>query len=151
MALIFPYRRVQLMRPGATVAGAMERYRPLVDLSVTGTLRTVARQVVIDPGADEIVLPERDAVHAGIDLSNAVVGTSQGVGSLPLSVRYATVFLRLSDGFEFRTWTAVVGFSPALRDRGLFGIAQGLQYFTATFDGKLESVSLEVNDLYPGT
>jgi len=142
---------VRISRPAVTLGGAMQRYRPMVDLSVSNGPDTLIRPVVIDSGADDIVLPEAAGILLGIDLANAVVGTSQGVGSSPLAVRYAQVTLRLSDGNEFRTWDALVGFSPALRDRGLFGIAQGLQYFTATFDGDAEEVRLEVNRNYPGT
>lgn len=151
MGLRFPYRSVQIGQPALTVGGSTFRLRPLADLSVSGPANTIIREAVFDTGADEIILPESYALLLGVDLSVAPSGTSSGVGSPPLNVLYAAVTLRLSDGQEFRQWSALVGFTPALRSRILFGIAHGLEYFTATFRGDLREVELEPNTAYPGT
>jgi len=97
------------------------------------------------------VFPEHLATHVGIDLTNAVQGTSAGVGQTPVPVKYAQVILRLTDGVEFREWPAWVGFTPVLSKYALLGFAGCLQFFTATFHGDLEMVDLVVNSLYPGT
>src|SRR5262249_55514691 len=122
MALHFPYRRVGISQPAYTLGGARSRPRPVVNLAVLGPTRAV-----LDTGADEIVLLEADAVLLGIDLSQAPSNTVGGVGSPPFLVRYATVTLRLTDGVEFREWSASVGFTSARMNRVLFGYAGGLE------------------------
>lgn len=87
----------------------------------------------------------------GLDLTNAPIGTSSGVGGMVFPVRFAQVELRLSDGLEFRTWPAVMGFTTAPMRRILLGIAHGLEFFTATFHGDRHEVELEVNASYPGS
>lgn len=149
--LRFPYRPVSIGQAALTLGGASIRLRPLIDISVSGPGNTIIREAVIDTGSDEVILPESFAALIGLDLSVAPTGISSGVGSPPLSVRYAPVILRLTDGLEFRTWTALVGFTPALRSRILLGIAHGLEYFTATFHGDRHEVELEINTSYPGT
>jgi hypothetical protein len=66
-------------------------------------------------------------------------------------VRYAQVFLRMTDGKEQREWPAWVGFTPAKIQSPLLGLAGFLQFFTATSSGDREEVELMVNSLYPGT
>jgi hypothetical protein len=105
----------------------------------------------LDSQADDSVFPERYAVLTGIDLTNAPQGTAAGVGQIPVSVKYARVTLRLTDGKEFREWTGWVGFTPVLSSYALLGFAGCLQFFTATFYGDREEVDLTVNPLYPGT
>lgn len=150
MAMRFPFRRVPLGQPALTAGGALYRLRPIADLSISGPGGTIAREAVFDSGADEVVLPESYAPLIGLDLSQAPTGVAGGVGSAPLLVRYAQVTLRLSDGTEFREWLALVGFTAARRTRVLFGNAQGLEYFTATFIGDRHEAMLEVNGNYPG-
>jgi hypothetical protein len=60
------------------------------------------------------------------------------------------VTLRISDGIEFREWTATVGFVQTRLRHSLLGFAGFLQYFTATFHGDREEVELVVNSLYHG-
>lgn len=151
MALSFPYRQVSILNPAITLAGATQRPRPLVDLSITGPARSLIRRAVLDTGADEIVLEEADAVLLGIDLTNAPAGVGRGFGSGGVPLRFATVELRLTDGIEYRTWPALVGFSPVSYPRILLGYAHGLQYFSATFHGDRQVVELQVNPTYPGT
>ena len=73
------------------------------------------------------------------------------LGGTRVAVRYAQVKLRLTDGREFREWTAWVGFTPTPMAQGLFGFAGCLQFFSAHFHGDREEVELTVNSLYPGT
>jgi hypothetical protein len=150
MAMRFAYANLLIPHGAHTLGGSRTRPRALLDLSVTGPAGTRILQVTADTGADEIVLPERFAPALGIDLTNAPTGSSGGVGSPTFPVRYATVTLRLTDNVEYRCWTALVGFTTALTTRGLFGYAQGLQYFTSTFFGDRRELLLEVNTTYPG-
>lgn len=151
MALRFSYRQLPISNPAFTLGEAMFRPRPVVSLSVTASGGTIVEQMLVDSGADEIVLPDRDAMRIGIDLTNAPQGTSGGVGSPMFVVRYALVTLRLSDGNEHRIWDAIVGFASIGISRGLFGYAHGLQYFTTKLDGLAQEVELERNSTYPGS
>jgi hypothetical protein len=150
MALHFPYHRVAVSQPAFTLGGATSRPRPIVNLGILGPTGSVLREAVLDTGADEIVLVEADAALLGIDLSQAPSNTVGGVGSPPFLVRYATVKLRLSDGVEFREWSASVGFTSARMNRVLFGYAGGLEFFDAHFRGQQQVVELVTNSLYPG-
>jgi hypothetical protein len=87
----------------------------------------------------------------GLDLTNAPVGSSAGVGSGRLALRYAQVTLRIAGHREQREWQAWVGFTPARLRQPLLGFAGFLQFFTATFSGDREEIELAVNSLYPGT
>lgn len=104
----------------------------------------------LDTGADDTVFPEHLAPLIGVDLTSAPIGYGTAANNAQLTVRYAYLTLRLTDGKERREWPAWVGFSPAIR-RPLFGFAGFLQFFTATFHGDREEVELTVNRLYPGT
>jgi hypothetical protein len=53
-----------------------------------------------DCGADDTLLPAHLAPRIGIDLDQAPEGEAGTVGGPPISYRYATVRLRLSDGYE---------------------------------------------------
>ena len=97
------------------------------------------------------MFPEAIATVAGVDLTNAPVGEATAVGGAPVPVRYAQVTLRITDGQEYRTWPAWVGFTALPLGRPLLGFAGFLQFFTATFDGEGEKLELTVNRLYPGT
>jgi hypothetical protein len=104
---------------------------------------------LLDSGADDTVFPEAWAAQIGVDLSQAPVTTSKGVGGQPLAVRFAPVKLRVTDGVEFREWPATVGFVAGSPIRPLLGFAGFLQFFTATFHGDREEVELTVNSLFP--
>jgi hypothetical protein len=68
-----------------------------------------------------------------------------------VSYRYGLVRLRITDGQEMREWEAWIGFTPARLRYPILGFAGCLQFFTATFHGDQEEVTLAVNALYSGT
>jgi hypothetical protein len=105
----------------------------------------------LDTGADDTIFPETLAVLIGVDLSNAPSGQGAGSTMAAVPIRYAQVYLRITDGREFREWPAWVGFTPARIYRPLLGFAGFLQFYSAHFHGDREQVELTVNSLYPGT
>ena len=105
----------------------------------------------MDSGADGTLLPEQIAADIGVDLSACPVFTAAGLNAAPSSVRYALVTLKLPDGVEFRSWPTEVGFVSGPMRRAVLGFGSCLQFFTATFYGDREFVTLETNSLYPGT
>jgi hypothetical protein len=86
----------------------------------------------------------------GVDLDQAPTGTARGIATGSISIKYATVLMRLHDGHRGCEWPAIVGFASAQINLPLLGFAGCLQYFTSTFHGDLEEVELAVNRLYPG-
>ena len=74
-----------------------------------------------------------------------------GVGGAAYRLCYAQVTMRVSDGVEFRSWPAWVGFTNAPLNQPILGYAGFLQFFDATFRGHAEEVELAVNPSYPGT
>jgi hypothetical protein len=151
MTIRFPYVPIPTRQPVISLNGRQERPRPMIPFSLVGPLNTVARDGLLDTGADDTVFDESLAMHIGIDLTNAPTGQAAGVGGSPVTLRYAQVTLRVSDGKEHRSWQAWVGFAPAGFGRPLLGYAGFLQFFDAHFRGRREEVELTVNDLYPGT
>ena len=147
----FRYKPLRAKAPVVSLGGRQERPRPIVRITLIGPAGTRVIPAGLDSYADDTVFPELEAVRAGIDLGNAPVGTSAGIGQAPVPVKYAQVTLRITDGKEFREWIAWVGFTPVLSNYALLGFAGCLQFFTATFYGDLEEVELAVNRLYPGT
>jgi hypothetical protein len=118
---------------------------------VLGPSTSWVLDALLDTGADDTVFPDHVAALIGVDLANAPAGTSAGVGSGSVSVRYARVALRIADNQERREWQAWVGFTSAPLRHPLLGFAGFLQYFTAAFHGDREEVELTVNGLYAGT
>jgi hypothetical protein len=115
-----------------------------------GPANTYTQAALLDTGADDSVFAESVAGKLGIDLADAPSGSALGVGSAPLSVRYAEITLRVSDGRENREWLAWVGFTAVRLRWPLLGFAGFLQFFTATFHGDREEVELAVNSFYRG-
>lgn len=147
----FSYTPLRAKAPVVSLAGRWERPRPIVTVTLIGPGNSFPIPGRLDSHADDTVFPERLAALTGIDLTNAPVGTSSGIGQNPVPVKYAQVTLRLTDGKEFREWTGWVGFTPVLSNYALLGFAGCLQFFDATFFGAREEVELTVNALYPGT
>ncbi len=150
MSLFFRYKVVPVYHSVVSLGGRWSRPRPMITVSIIGSGNTRPIDGLLDTGAEDTVFPERLASFLGVDLSNAPQERMSTADGSPLSVRYAYVTLRLTDGVERREWPAWVGFSPTIH-RPLFGFAGFLQFFTATFHGDRERVELTVNALYPGT
>ena len=147
----FPYVRVKVKAPVPSLGGQWERPKALALVALIGPAGTIARQGLLDTGADDTIFPERLASRVGFDLTTAPSGEATGVGGIPLPVRYVQATLRLTDGTEFREWTAWVGFAAVPMLWPLLGFAGFLQFFSANFLGDREEVELTVNSLYPGT
>jgi hypothetical protein len=149
-AMQFPYKAIFLRSPAIALGGRWQRPRPIVCATLIGPTDSRLQEGLLDTGADDTVFPHSLAALIGVDLRNAPFGQSSTANRGLVTVRYAQVILRLSDGVERREWRTYVGFSPTIH-RPLFGFAGFLQFFTATFHGDREQVELTVNALYPGS
>jgi hypothetical protein len=150
MSLVFPYRSGRSPRPVVSLGGRAFRPRPLVDVTLIGPTGSKAVLALLDTGADDTIFSIQVARNIGVDLSQAPQYTMTGVGSPTHVISYAPVTLRLTDGIEFREWTALVGFTSTLMTHSLLGFAGCLQYFDVLFRGEQEVVELTVNGLYQG-
>ena len=151
MTLRFRYCPIPVPRPAVALGGRYIRPRPLVAVTLFGPASDLQLDALLDPGADDTIFPELVAAKLGIDLSQAPSGRCAGVGAPPMTLRYAALRLRLSDGQSEYEWPALVGFMAAPLRCPLLGFAGCLQFFTATFFGDREQVELDANALYPGT
>jgi hypothetical protein len=120
-------------------------------VSLIGPAGTHVEEALLDTGSDDVVFPEDAAAKIGLDLSNAPTLSAGGIATHATTCRFAHARLRVTDGVEFREWTAMVGFAPTPMRQPILGYAGFLQFFTATFHGDLEQVELAVNPTYPGT
>jgi hypothetical protein len=151
VSLLFPYHYQRSNQPLVTLRGRFVRPRPIIPVTIIGPARTLLRVGLLDTGADETIFPDYVAQFIGLDLTNAPSGSSTGVATGAVQVRYAEVRLRIAKANELREWRAWVGFAAAPLRRPLLGFAGFLQYFEASFRGDREEVELKVNALYPGT
>lgn len=150
MSLVFPYRSGRSPRPVVSLGGKAFRPRPVVDVTLLGPTGSKVVSALLDSGADDTVFSDQVAWSIGVDLSNAPQYTGIGVGGAPSVISYAPVTLRLTDGNEYREWSALVGFTSASMTHPLLGFAGCLRYFDALFRGEREVVELMINGLYPG-
>jgi hypothetical protein len=152
MAVIFPIPTFPSPTPIASLGGARRRAKPLIGIHVVGPGGDTSDQVLVDPGADDVVFPLPLAATLGVNLSSAPQRQAGGVGapaSAPLL--YATVILELRTAAKACRWRAVVAFTPAWMRFSLFGIAGGLQYFRTTFDFEALELTLDPKPSLPTT
>jgi hypothetical protein len=151
MSLVFPYRSGRSPLPVIPLGGRTTRPRPLIDVTLIGPSGSKVVTALLDTGADDTVFSDQVALALGLDLTNAPTHTVSGVGGPSYTIAYAQLTLRITDGSEFREWSALVGFTSAHLTHSLLGFAGFLQFFTACFHGDRELVELTVNPAYPGT
>ena len=151
MTMTFSYPNFRRQRPAISLGGRYTRPRPRISVTLLESGQAAFVNGLLDTGADDTVFPEYVAASLRIDLTNAPTGEGQGVGGIPMLLRYVNLALRIADNNEQREWPAVVAFTPLQNQMPLLGFAGFLQYFTACFHGDLELVELTTNALYPGT
>lgn len=152
MEFRFPYSLHPMPRPVVSLAGRLARPRPFIPLVVINpvTAQWVRCRGLVDSGADDVVFPLSVAELVGIDLSQAVIRTAQGMTGTATPIWYARVGLQLSnDEGDIIEWESMVAFCEKSTQYGLLGFAGFLQYFTTTFRGDDEDVELVPNDLMP--
>jgi predicted aspartyl protease len=104
----------------------------------------------IDTGADDTIFPAWLAQQLGIDLSSAPTADSRTASGAVVQYHCAPVTLRISDGLESCSLSAVVGFVNSPRNTGLIGLAGFLEYFDSTMCGQARETLLASNALVPG-
>jgi len=146
----FPYIALPTRRPVYPLGGTQFRFRPLVVVQVRGPSGTRSLSATFDSGSDDTLLPAYLAPRLGIDLAGAPTGEAGGVGGSAILYHYASVQLRLSDGYEECEWNAIVGFVAAPMRWALLGHAGVLQYFDLHLLGLHREALLTPNTSYLG-
>src|SRR5205823_3792678 len=112
MPLRFPYLQRPTRRPVPPLGGVRFRHFPIFPIVVSRTGAAVIRDGLLDTGASDTVCDDRLAQSLGIDLTNTPDGEARGAGGHVMTLRYATVSLRITDQRETCVWDALVGFAP---------------------------------------
>ena len=134
-----------------SLGGERARYRPVVPLHVEGPSGSCDLDVLVDSGADDVVLPEGLAEALGIDLRRASFRSAASVGAARVSYQYASVELAVSDGNETFRWGALVGFLSGAMSFPVVGHAGFLQFFDAELLGAERVLVLRPNRSFKGT
>ena len=127
--------------------------RPEVPLSIAGSKSTRTYQALVDTGADNTILPTSIAQVLGINLGEASPRKLAAYGGQELTVKPATVLLEIEDqDGEWCRWQTEVYFLETANggeETVVLGHEGFLNFFTATFDGKVGSLELVANDTLP--
>jgi hypothetical protein len=151
--LRFPYldEPLQGPPPPSLPSMAKSRWRPLVPVTViapSGQSFSFGRALV-DPGADDTILPLDVAHLLGIALKSATSHAMRWRGQrFPL--RYGELDLQLvdDDGMMLR-WPAIVAFTAASIRYPLLGVCGSLEFLNVRFLGADRRLELEPNSAYP--
>jgi hypothetical protein len=146
----FRYVSLSTRRPVFPLGGIRVRHRPLLPTQITGPLGFRTLDVNLDSGSDDTLFPAFLALRLGIDLTSAPEGEAGAIGGAPISYRYASVMLRLTDGYEECEWEAIVGFVSAPMRWAILGHAGALQFFDVQLLGSRREVVLMPNSSFPG-
>jgi hypothetical protein len=141
----FPYQAYPVQGIGAAHIALV--YRPAVPIRVVGPSGDGFAFGLADTGADETMFTDRFIGPLGVVIrpgDHATITTLDG-GAVP--VRYGTVDLELSRRGVVRRWSARIAFHAG--GKAILGHAGFLQYFTATFNGQHQYVTLRPNGSAP--
>ena len=133
-----------------SMAGGVQRLRPVLPVFVSGPKRSVTRDFLLDTGSDDIVLPDSLAPQLGIDLATAPSIPVTLAGRGVVVCRYAQLGLRISDGSETCEWDAIVGFVPVALRQPLLGFAGFFQFFNVEFRGAVSEFTITPSSVFPG-
>lgn len=97
-----------------------------------GPSRSVGTLVLVDTGADDIILPVGLARPLGFDLARGRTRGTRGAGSSFTSYFFPVELELVVAPNDRLRWRATVGFGPTPPGLGLFGIAGGLEFFHLT-------------------
>jgi hypothetical protein len=150
MLLQFPLKLLPTKKPVVSLNGRMVRPRAYVTAGLIGRAGASIEVAHLDPGSDDCVFPASLATKIGIDLSNAPIGEAVGIGTSPVTLRFARASLRLFSGADCCEWPAWIAFADASINRPLLGFAGCLEFFTTTYYGDRELVEMCPNDRFPG-
>jgi hypothetical protein len=144
--MIFPFVRYRVDASPAIPSGFVAR--PEVPIRIATLGGEIEASGLIDTGADQVFAPLFIAEALGITLDSAAAEGAIGAGGHVLRTWPAGVELELVDGDgKAQCWSTTIGFMDSDDDLAplLLGHAGFLEFFTAIFDGDLQTVELTPN------
>src|SRR5947208_3041076 len=108
----FKYVKVGTKDPVFPHGGVMHRFRPIIEIGISGLNNTLFQQATLDSGADDTIFPISWAEPLGIDLTNAPLGKATAANGTSFQYYYAEVELQLTsvggEEDEKIAWRAIV-------------------------------------------
>lgn len=148
--LYFAYASFRLRSQSPASTGEGVRHLPLLHANVEGPGGKIPFRFRLDTGSDQTILPQALASVLGVDLAAAPLAEAQSASGTVIRYPCAQVILRISDGVEFCTWEAQVGFVDVQRGFGLAGLAGFLDHFNLHLLGHDHEFTLHPNAAFPG-
>lgn len=118
--------------PSGARSTLLPRDRPVLDLWLHGPAGSVETAVLVDTGADDVILPAILLPRLGLDLTRGRPRGTRGVGSRVTTYFFPVELELVAASNDRLRWRATVGFGPTPPGLGLFGIAGGLEFFQLT-------------------
>jgi hypothetical protein len=126
--------------------------RPEIPIRVVGSAGSARFRALVDTGSDNTIFPKSVADNLGVTVAPGTGPELIAFGGQKLAVLFGDVVIEIEDEQEKLRWPARVQFFEfaTTEDQTLvMGHAGFLDYFTATFDGKLCELTLIANDELP--
>jgi hypothetical protein len=148
--MIFPYQSIICGAPNGQDYVLVRR--PEIDVTIMGPAGLARCIGLVDTGSDQTILPRSVADELGILLAPAEGPPAVAFGGHRVQLLIGDAILTLTAGGESLAWKAPICFFdfPVTKDETvILGHAGFLEFFTATFDGKHETLMLVPNDELP--
>ena len=149
--MIFPYDASLTRAPDGTI---VTTYRPMIPIRIVGPDAAALYLALVDTGADGTVLPRSVADDLGIVPDDQKADDVTAFGGTRLRTAPAKAQFELSDGTDSCRWETTVDFvefPDPQHETLILGHEGFLQFFTATFNGKMKTVELLPNDALPSS
>lgn len=145
----FDYKRY----PRQPIPGAHEGFvlQPKIPITIYGPTGELSFDALVDTGSDQTIFPRFNADHIGAKLHEHNSAHTTGISSAGSKTFYAEgieLLLQL-DGEKYK-WPAPIWFSESDDFPPLLGRKGFLEFFTATFDGLQNVLTLEPNKNFSG-
>ena len=148
--MIFPYSSIISVEP--LTGDFLLLRRPEIPVKIRGPKGSATYVGLVDTGSDNTIFPRAVADFLGISLEATSGPQASVFGGQRIRLRTGGAVLSLESGDESMGWNTPVcffEFPTANEETVILGHAGFLDYFTATFDGKLGIVTLIPNDDFP--
>jgi hypothetical protein len=148
--MIFPYRSVIAEAPGGADYYLLRR--PEIPIAIEGPIRSGTYLGLVDTGSDHTILPMAIAQYLGVVVEPESGPPAMVFGGHRVQLAVGEVVFRLQTPDDVIKWTTEVCFFESREqddDSLILGHSGFLDFFSATFDGKLGALSLDPNDELP--
>lgn len=148
--MIFPYSAVITNAPESGEYLLIRR--PEIPITIQGLNLEAVYMGLVDTGSDHTIVPMSVARDLGVAVDEIEESSASVFGGQSVRLRSGEVGLKLEADGETVTWPTLVSFFdfPSEADETIIlGHAGFLEFFTSTFDGELESLTLVPNRNLP--